>query len=296
MEENMHDNTNTAPNNEIDDNARLSIKDNIRLRVKSPKLADGIIMGEVTPKAVPGSYCLSTLPANTSKLSLSKHKSKSTSLRSNQKPLRLRIVLIGSEKTGKSCLIKRYCEKRFVSKYMPTIGIDYGATKIYVDKCEVSVHIFDTSGSALFSDVRNEFYYDAHGILLVFDVTRRETFENLTGWVQEIKDELQRRSFQNIKNESYHNNIPDLTPIVLVCGNKIDLLDTKEHEQLDNNVDEVEARLWSDVHGLQYCETSASSGEGVGDMFHTFFSTIVRQQLDIMTNGGKLPKTPLSAR
>ena len=62
------------------------------------------------------------------------------------RPLRLRIVLVGNEQTGKSCLIKRYCEKRFVSKYLPTIGIDYGATKIFVDKREVGIHIFDTSG------------------------------------------------------------------------------------------------------------------------------------------------------
>ena len=62
------------------------------------------------------------------------------------KPLRLRIVLVGDECTGKSCLIKRYCEKRFVTKYLPTIGIDYGATKIFVDKREVGIHIFDTSG------------------------------------------------------------------------------------------------------------------------------------------------------
>jgi small GTP-binding protein len=60
--------------------------------------------------------------------------------------LRLRIVLVGDEQTGKSCLIKRYCEKRFVSKYLATIGIDYGATKIFVDKREVAIHIFDTSG------------------------------------------------------------------------------------------------------------------------------------------------------
>ena len=64
----------------------------------------------------------------------------------NNKPLRLRIVLVGDECTGKSCLIKRYCEKRFVTKYLPTIGIDYGATKIFVDKREVGIHIFDTSG------------------------------------------------------------------------------------------------------------------------------------------------------
>ena len=68
----------------------------------------------------------------------------------NNKPLRLRIVLVGDECTGKSCLIKRYCEKRFVAKYLPTIGIDYGATKIFVDKREVGIHIFDTPGNQYF--------------------------------------------------------------------------------------------------------------------------------------------------
>ena len=101
---------------------------------------------------------------------------------STAKPLRLRIVLVGDEQTGKSCLIKRYCEKRFVSKYLPTIGIDYGATKIYVDKREVRIHIFDTSGNPLFGEVRNEFYKDAHGILMVFDITKRPSFESLSNY------------------------------------------------------------------------------------------------------------------
>ena len=74
------------------------------------------------------------------------------------KPLRLRIVLVGDECTGKSCLIKRYCEKRFVSKYLPTIGIDYGATKIFVDKREVGIHIFDTSGLQNTTSIRAHNY------------------------------------------------------------------------------------------------------------------------------------------
>ena len=102
----------------------------------------------------------------------------------------MRIVIAGPEETGKSCIIKRYCEKRFVTKYLPTVGIDYGATRIFVDKKEVSVHIFDTSGAAMFTDVRNEFYRDAHGLLMVIDVTRRETFEILSDWVLEIKQEV----------------------------------------------------------------------------------------------------------
>ena len=108
------------------------------------------------------------------------------------RPMRVRIVIAGPEESGKSCIIKRYCEKRFVTKYLPTVGIDYGATRIFVDKKEVSVHIFDTSGATMFSDVRNEFYRDAHGLLMVMDVTRRETFEILSDWVLEIKQEVRR--------------------------------------------------------------------------------------------------------
>ena len=53
--------------------------------------------------------------------------------------MRVRIVIAGPEQCGKSCIIKRYCEKRFVAKYLPTVGIDYGATRIYVDKKEVRI-------------------------------------------------------------------------------------------------------------------------------------------------------------
>ena len=53
--------------------------------------------------------------------------------------MRVRIVIAGPEQCGKSCIIKRYCEKRFVAKYLPTVGIDYGATRIYVDKKEVKI-------------------------------------------------------------------------------------------------------------------------------------------------------------
>ena len=66
-----------------------------------------------------------------------------------------------------------------MSRYLPTIGIDYGATRIFVDKREVSIHIFDTSGSPIFAEVRNEFYRDTHGIVLAFDVCRRDTFDAL---------------------------------------------------------------------------------------------------------------------
>ena len=59
----------------------------------------------------------------------------------------MRIVIAGPEQSGKSCIIKRYCEKRFVAKYLPTVGIDYGATRIFVDKREVSITVFIDLGA-----------------------------------------------------------------------------------------------------------------------------------------------------
>ena len=196
------------------------------------------------------------------------------------KPLRLRIVLVGDEQTGKSCLIKRYCEKRFVSKYLPTIGIDYGATKIYVDKREVRIHIFDTSGNPLFGEVRNEFYKDAHGILMVFDITKRPSFESLSRWLAEIEMQLK-----------FESEMLQIRPVIVVCANKTELRPTN----LETLVDDYEAKLWADVHGFSYCEASAATGHGVGDMFHTFFSQIVKQQVEL-DRVGSLPRTPASAK
>jgi len=185
----------------------------------------------------------------------------------NGRPLRVRIVIAGPEQTGKSCIIKRYCEKRFVAKYLPTVGIDYGATRIYVDKREVSVHIFDTSGASLFTDVRNEFYREAHGLLMVMDVTRRESFEDLSDWVLEIKQELIREG-----------RGLDST-VCFLAANKCDAS--------QREVDEVEARLWAELHGFTYFETSANNGLGVTDMFQGFFSQIVR-----LAESGLATKTP----
>lgn len=187
------------------------------------------------------------------------------------RPTRVRVVIAGPEQGGKSCIIKRYCEKRFVAKYLPTVGIDYGATRLFVDKREVSVHIFDTSGATLFSDVRNEFYRDAHGLLLVMDVTRRETFEILSDWVAEIKLELQREA-RGLD-----------TTVCYLAANKCD--------SAQREVDEVEARLWADLHGFVYCETSASSGLGITDMFQGFFSQILR-----LAQSGLGSRTPKSGK
>ena len=108
-------------------------------------------------------------------------------------PIRVRIISIGDVCSGKSALIKRYCEPaRFVSRHIPTIGCDYGlktTNKTMNDgtATDVKVDFFDLSGDEAYSEVRNEFYNNIDGVLLLFDVTSRQSFESLDSWIKELR-------------------------------------------------------------------------------------------------------------
>ena len=93
--------------------------------------------------------------------------------------LRVKILSMGDEGTGKSCLIKRYCEERFISKYIRTVGVDYGVKPVSWMGKDVRVNFWDLSGNDAFYEIRNEFYKDTNGVLLVFDVTNRASFQHL---------------------------------------------------------------------------------------------------------------------
>ena len=168
---------------------------------------------------------------------------------------------MGDAEVGKSCIIKRYCEKRFVNKYLATIGIDYGVTKVFVDDKEVKVNIFDMAGHPLFYEVRNEFYKDTQGVLLVFDVSSQQSFDGLQSWLNEMKKEM--------------GDPADMDKVVfVVCANKTDKTRV---------VDENTGRVWANNCGFYYFETSAQTGDGVNKMFQTLFEEVIKT----IENGGK---------
>jgi DnaJ family protein C protein 27 len=123
------------------------------------------------------------------------------------------------------------------------------------------------SGHPFFHEVRNEFYKDSQGVLLVFDVNEKSTFDSLEMWLNEMKQDM-----EVSKSNSNFDNL-----VVVVCANKID--------KGKRVVDELEARIWAHSKGFHYFETSASSGTGVNEMFDTMFTEIV----SMIENGGKQP-------
>ena len=170
-------------------------------------------------------------------------------------PHRIKIISMGSLGSGKSCLIKRYCEERFVSKYIATIGIDYGVKSVKVAFQDVRVNFWDLSGHPEFLEIRNEFYKDTQGCMLVYDATSRESFDELDFWLEEAS--------------KYGCTIENF-PIVL-CANKIDK---------KRVMSEDDGRRYAISRGLSYFETSAFSGSNVSEMFdYLFRETIARSDM-----------------
>lgn len=169
---------------------------------------------------------------------------------------RLKIVSMGDASVGKSCIIKRYCEERFISKYISTIGLDYGVKRVSFPEwgppaTDLRINFWDLSGHPDFFEVRNEFYKDSQGILLVFDVGNRKSFESLDSWLEEAQ----------------RYGAKDLA--LVLCANKCDAP--------KRVVSEKEAKSWATAHSCTYWETSASSGENVKPMFESLFRDALRK-------------------
>ncbi len=159
--------------------------------------------------------------------------------------MRMKIISIGSAGVGKSCIIKRFCEERFIPKYISTIGIDYGVKKVPVEGRDIRVNFWDLAGGPEYLEIRCEFYKDAQGAILVYDVTNQRSFLELEVWL----------------GEASKYGAKDL--IVAVCANKCDLP--------KRAVSEAEGRRWATGKGFSYFETSALSGQGVPAMFEQLF-------------------------
>ncbi|XP_065176886.1 dnaJ homolog subfamily C member 27-like [Sycon ciliatum] len=165
---------------------------------------------------------------------------------------RLSLISMGNCGVGKSCIIKRYSEQVFVSRYSPTIGVDYGEMQM-PDTC-VALKIVDTSGNPFFFECRNEFYKKVDGVLLGYDVTDMQSFTDLDQWLKELRN---------------HSNT-DLEDIAfVVCANKVDGVSGAKRV-----VSEAEGRRWCQKHRFAYLETSALTGQNIAEVFKTLVEMI----------------------
>ena len=143
---------------------------------------------------------------------------------------------------GKSCLLLQFTDKRFQQVHDLTIGVEFGARMITIDNKQIKLQIWDTAGQESFRSITRSYYRGAAGALLVYDITRRETFNHLTSWLDDARQ---------------HSN-SNMT--IMLIGNKSDM----EHRRA---VSIDEGQQFAGEHGLIFLETSAKTAANVEEAF-----------------------------
>ena len=157
-----------------------------------------------------------------------------------------KILLLGDGAVGKTSTILKYVENKIPESYSATMGVDIMNTEVKTTGgIIVSLNIWDIAGQSHFKPIRNKFYSGAQAAIVIFDVTRPETFLHTKEWISEVNSELK-----------------EDIPMILV-GNKIDLQENKKIS-LTDMVFEKER------HPSIFAafETSAITGEGISIVFH----------------------------
>eukprot|EP01062_Namystynia_karyoxenos_P059019 TRINITY_DN50449_c0_g1_i1.p2 TRINITY_DN50449_c0_g1~~TRINITY_DN50449_c0_g1_i1.p2 ORF type:complete len:210 (+),score=75.29 TRINITY_DN50449_c0_g1_i1:97-726(+) len=151
-------------------------------------------------------------------------------------------IIIGDSGVGKSCLLLQFTDKRFEPIHDLTIGVEFGARMVSIDQKQIKLQIWDTAGQESFRSITRSYYRGATGALLVYDVTRRETFDHLASWLQDARE----------------NSNTNMT--IMLVGNKCDL-DAKRQ------VPKEEGEAFAKENGLVFMETSAKTSQGVDEAF-----------------------------
>lgn len=158
--------------------------------------------------------------------------------------LLFKMLIIGDAGVGKSCLLLRYADNEFSECYISTIGVDFKIRTVEMDGKVIKLNMWDTAGQERFKTITATFYRGAHGVILVFDLTDMESFQNLSGWFKEI--------------DKYGGN----RVAKLLVGNKSDMKDKRV-------VSYEMAQEFANQMGVPYLETSAKTATNVEQAFMT---------------------------
>lgn len=180
-----------------------------------------------------------------------------------------KLLLIGDSGVGKSCLLLRFADDTYTESYISTIGVDFKIRTIDLDGKTIKLQIWDTAGQERFRTITSSYYRGAHGIIVVYDVTDPESFNNVKQWLQEID----RYASEGVNK--------------LLVGNKCDLTAKK-------SVEYTKAKEYADSLSIPFLETSAKNSTNVEQAFMTM-ATEIKSRVSVVQPGtGPKPKSDVN--
>jgi len=162
-----------------------------------------------------------------------------------------KVVLIGDSGVGKSNLLSRFTRNEFALESKSTIGVEFATRSIQVDGKTIKAQIWDTAGQERYRAITSAYYRGAVGALLVYDITKHVTYENVERWLKELRDHA------------------DANIVLMLVGNKSDL----RHLRAVNTDD---ASSFAEKEGLSFIETSALESTNVETAFQKILTEIYR--------------------
>ncbi len=164
------------------------------------------------------------------------------------------LLIIGDTSVGKTSILTRYTNGTFKEEYLATVGLDYHTKIEDMNNQTIQIKLWDTAGQERFKSLTQNLFRNAEGVLLVFDITKNETFYGLKDWISSIK--------KNIDSQNV------FMPIIIL-GNKIDL------EGREVNTEDAEK--FAKENNYKYFETSAKTGEGIDNAIRELVTLVLNQ-------------------
>lgn len=187
-----------------------------------------------------------------------------------------KIIFLGDQCVGKSSILNRFYQDRFEPEYQATIGLDFHSKNATINGSNVRLLLYDTAGQEKFKSLIPMYIRDANIIIVVYDITLKDSFTHTAHWVNETKD---------LKRDD---------AIFCLVGNKIDLEDKR-------TVSTKEGEDYAKEKGFLFMEVSAKSGNGIQELFNTqIFPEMVKKfgigDAEIENQGGSLPGEDVSGQ
>ena len=153
-----------------------------------------------------------------------------------------KILLLGDSNVGKSSLISRYVDGLWSDVFVPTIGVDFKIKTLEIGNKNIKMQIWDTAGQERFRNIISSYFRGSHGILLIYDITNKNSFNNLQDWLEVIENNANKNVLK------------------ILIGNKIDL-------EEDRQIKTEEGQSFANRNNMQFIETSAKTNTNVTDAF-----------------------------